>query len=65
MSSTKQKPFKKVCYVDDLTEEEKSQVNKVCNSGFPKGSNLYSQDKHDYNMYDFLSSMKKPGKKAS
>jgi len=55
MSSEKQKPVKKICYVRDLTEEERHQVNKVCNSGFPKGSNLYS--KHKLSMYDFLSSM--------
>ncbi len=45
-------PRKRICYVNDLTEEEKIQVNKVCNSGFPKGGILYSEVKHD-----FISSM--------
>lgn len=51
---------KRVCYARDLTDEEKNQVNRVCNSGFPKGSNLYSDLKHKLGMYNFIGSMSNP-----
>ena len=40
------KPTKRICYANDLTEKEYHEVNRVCNSGFPKE-----------NQVDFISSM--------
>ena len=43
------KPVKRICYANDLTEKEYMEVNKVCNSGFPKEKPI-----------DFISSLENP-----
>ena len=39
----------KVCYLNDLTNQEKVRCNQICNLGFPKGSN-----------HDFILTMNNP-----
>lgn len=48
-TKSKIKTTKKICYLDELSSEEKNRCNQVCNLGFPKG---YS--------HDFIISMNNP-----